>query len=221
MYTSDGSLRLSATDLAKHLGCRHLTELDRQVALGTLNASTWHDPALALLQKRGLAHEEAYVAQCQAISSAPDWSLPYVNLGAVLIRQGKFDEAIAAYGTAIRLNPGYATPYYNLGNALSHQGNVDEAIQAYARAIRIDPDYTNAYVQLGNRLRDQGRRKEALDAFQNAIRTDPDDANAQAFHAFVQVAGEVRRRPFSTARVLWVVPSDSIENSRIVGHATS
>ena len=54
MYMSDGSLRLSATGLAKHLGCRHLTELAHQVALGTLEASTWHDPALALLQKRGL-----------------------------------------------------------------------------------------------------------------------------------------------------------------------
>ena len=54
-------LRLAATDLAKHLGCRHLTQLDRAVAEGVLPAPSWHDPALALLQARGLAHEEAYI----------------------------------------------------------------------------------------------------------------------------------------------------------------
>jgi uncharacterized protein len=66
MKIDGGLLRLSATDLGKHLGCRHLTELDRQVAEGTRAFPNWHDPALAPLQKRGLAHEEAYVAHLQA-----------------------------------------------------------------------------------------------------------------------------------------------------------
>jgi len=61
MHLEEGLLRLSATDLGKHLGCSHLTQLDRSVAEGVLPAPSWHDPALALLQKRGLAHEEAYV----------------------------------------------------------------------------------------------------------------------------------------------------------------
>ena len=53
---------LAARDLANYLACRHLTELDRAFAEGRRAGPAWRDPALALLQERGLAHEQAYVA---------------------------------------------------------------------------------------------------------------------------------------------------------------
>jgi predicted RecB family nuclease len=56
-----GNIHLSATDLSNHLGCRHLTELNRLVALGKHNKPSWIDPAVAVLAKRGAEHEEAYV----------------------------------------------------------------------------------------------------------------------------------------------------------------
>jgi predicted RecB family nuclease len=55
------SIRLSATDLANYLGCRHLTELDRAVARGKLSKPDWFDPSLAILAKRGAQHEAEYV----------------------------------------------------------------------------------------------------------------------------------------------------------------
>jgi predicted RecB family nuclease len=61
-----GRLRLSATDLANHLACRHLTALDRAVAEGRAPAPAWRDPSLALLRERGAAHEAAYVAHLRA-----------------------------------------------------------------------------------------------------------------------------------------------------------
>jgi uncharacterized protein len=54
-------IQLSATDLSNYLGCRHLTELNRQVVLGKRNKPSWIDPAVAVLAKRGAEHEEAYV----------------------------------------------------------------------------------------------------------------------------------------------------------------
>jgi len=55
----DGSeLRIAATDLANHLACRRLTELDRLVAHGDLERPAWRDPMAAVLEERGLAHEE-------------------------------------------------------------------------------------------------------------------------------------------------------------------
>jgi len=59
-------LGLSATDLANHLACRHLTELNRAVAEGRLSAPSFHDPGLDVLRERGLAHEHAYVAALAA-----------------------------------------------------------------------------------------------------------------------------------------------------------
>jgi predicted RecB family nuclease len=53
--------QLTATDLANHLGCKHLTQLNRLVATSQLKKPDWNDPALAILAKRGEEHENAYV----------------------------------------------------------------------------------------------------------------------------------------------------------------
>ena len=54
-------LRLSASDLANHLGCRHLSNLNRLVATGSLKAPSWFDPSLQVMQQRGLEHERQYL----------------------------------------------------------------------------------------------------------------------------------------------------------------
>jgi uncharacterized protein len=56
------TLRLSATDLANHLACRHLTGLDRGAAEGRLKPPHWHRPEAEVLAQRGLEHERAYLA---------------------------------------------------------------------------------------------------------------------------------------------------------------
>ena len=54
--------QLAATDLSNHLSCRHLTELNRKVALGELKRPHWNDPSLEVLEQRGRDHEAAYVS---------------------------------------------------------------------------------------------------------------------------------------------------------------
>ena len=66
MLNHRGVLLLSAADLANHFACSHLTQLDRAVAEGRREVPAWRDPALALLQERGLAHEKAYVDHLSA-----------------------------------------------------------------------------------------------------------------------------------------------------------
>lgn len=56
-----GIFHLSATDLSNHLGCKHLTQLNRLVALGEIKRPTWYDPSLEILIERGREHEAAYV----------------------------------------------------------------------------------------------------------------------------------------------------------------
>ncbi|MEO8660101.1 MAG: TM0106 family RecB-like putative nuclease [Bryobacteraceae bacterium] len=53
---------LSATDVANHLSCVHLTALSLQVARGEIEAPAWEDPHLAVLQLRGMEHERAYLS---------------------------------------------------------------------------------------------------------------------------------------------------------------
>ncbi len=53
--------QLSATDLSNHLGCNHLTQLNRLVAAGIIKRPSWYDPSLEILIQRGQEHEAAYV----------------------------------------------------------------------------------------------------------------------------------------------------------------
>lgn len=61
MQLRAGTHLFSASDLAKHLACRHVTEVDRAKVEDRLDAEPWRDPAVEHLQKRGFDHEEAYV----------------------------------------------------------------------------------------------------------------------------------------------------------------
>jgi predicted RecB family nuclease len=58
-------LLLSATDLANHLACRHLTTLDRGVAEGRWKPPDWFRPEADVLAQRGLEHERAYLAHLE------------------------------------------------------------------------------------------------------------------------------------------------------------
>jgi len=55
------TVALSATDLANHLSCRHLTTMDLRLARGEIAEPSWDNPHLRVLQQRGLAHEKAYI----------------------------------------------------------------------------------------------------------------------------------------------------------------
>ena len=65
MHSVDGQFQLSASDLVNHLVCRHLTDLNAEVASGTRAAPSLWDPTLELLRERGLAHEQAYIDHLQ------------------------------------------------------------------------------------------------------------------------------------------------------------
>ncbi len=64
-------LGLSATDLANHLGCSHLTNLNRACADGRLIPPTWRDPMLHVLKERGLEHERAFIEHLRSRGFAP------------------------------------------------------------------------------------------------------------------------------------------------------
>jgi predicted RecB family nuclease len=67
------TLRLSATDLANHLACRHLSSLDLATARGERTPPEWQSPDVALLAQRGEDHEDAFLAHLakQGLRIAP------------------------------------------------------------------------------------------------------------------------------------------------------
>jgi uncharacterized protein len=64
MHIVDELLRLSATDLANHLSCAHLSNLNLAVAQGLARRPPRRDdPVAVLLEERGREHERAYLAE--------------------------------------------------------------------------------------------------------------------------------------------------------------
>src|SRR5258705_8996044 len=61
MRLTGDSLRLSATDLANHLACHHLSQLDLAVARGLRRPPDWYPPDVAVLRERGIEHEMAFL----------------------------------------------------------------------------------------------------------------------------------------------------------------
>jgi predicted RecB family nuclease len=59
-------LRLSATDLANHLGCGHLSRLELAVAEGHTRRPYRNDPIVDLLMERGREHEAGYLKHLRA-----------------------------------------------------------------------------------------------------------------------------------------------------------
>jgi predicted RecB family nuclease len=90
MKSHKGGIRLSASDLANHLGCRHLTFLDLGAARGEMEAPIYRDVALEALRERGLEHEKAYV------ESLRTQGLSIVRLSDDLRTQEAFDQTCAA-----------------------------------------------------------------------------------------------------------------------------
>ena len=62
MRLANGSLIFSATDVSNFLACPHLSLLRRVTALGGPKPPKFDDPAVEVLQQRGLEHEQAYLA---------------------------------------------------------------------------------------------------------------------------------------------------------------
>ena len=76
MRLVDQVLRLSATDLANHLSCTHLTVLSREVAEGRARKPKWHDPIAEILRERGMEHEAAYLRHLRATQSLDVVTIP-------------------------------------------------------------------------------------------------------------------------------------------------
>ena len=91
MRATSQTLELSASDLSHFLACRHRTALDLAVAQGIRAVPSWVDPALVLLQERGLEHERRYVEQ-----------LREQGLGAIDLSVDSSEDAVARAADAMR-----------------------------------------------------------------------------------------------------------------------
>jgi adenylate cyclase len=107
---------------------------------------------------------------------ALDDSEPYVHmlLGAVYLRQKRFEEAVAEAKQAVALDPNNADAYVRLAENLSVAGRPSEALGFVQQAMRLNPRHSVWYLfNLGLAYRLTGQYMEAMAALEKARTRNP------------------------------------------------
>ena len=99
----------------------------------------------------GSRYEKAAEAYRRAIALNPDVARVHLNLGAVLLRLGRFEEALAALDASIRIRP-VPQAYSNVGVAHYLLGRFPEAAASFQRAVDLAPKNYRWHIYLGDAL---------------------------------------------------------------------
>ncbi len=114
-----------------------------------------------------------------------------LQLGLILLKQGKYQEAEKAFLELIELAPDYPEAYLNLGIVYFRLKRLDEAEKYLKKAIELQPDNPNAYFHLGSLYFEQGRNDEALEAFKKVLELDP--SNSFAYYSIARIYSRLQK----------------------------
>ncbi|KWT69015.1 MULTISPECIES: tetratricopeptide repeat protein [unclassified Variovorax] len=116
---------------------RSTSAVDAQQLFAHAEALEDTDPAQA---------EAAYRA---VIAAAPDHIDAYVNLGALLCDQQRYEDAAQLHESALPRCPASALLFFNYAIALEELGRLRAAALNYERSLQLDPDFADAHYNLG------------------------------------------------------------------------
>jgi Flp pilus assembly protein TadD len=116
----------------------------------------------------------------KALALDPDFKEAWMNLGLVILSQGRLDEALSCQRQALRLDPENADAQNNLGMVHYAQGNIAEAESCFRTALRLRPDHANATLNLGSTRQILNHVEEADALFRHALTLGVDKANANS-----------------------------------------
>lgn len=121
------------------------------------------------------------------ISRNPAAWMAHVNLGNLLLDQGKTEEGADHYLEAARFAPHEVDALISAGRALVLRGRPDEAMARYREALALRPAHPVAHDNLGDLLMASDRNADALREFDAAIAALPSYAPAHRNRGIILV----------------------------------
>jgi Tfp pilus assembly protein PilF len=119
-----------------------------------------------------------------------------LNLGRVLLDQGKADDAFGRISTAVALDSSSAAVHRMMGRVQASRGERDSAMTSYRVALSMDPADVWSMNNFGLLLIEQGRYEEALMPLARAVELRPE---APAFANNLGIALERSGHPGAAA----------------------
>lgn len=102
------------------------------------------------------------------------------NLGAIMQKQGNFDEALMYYKKAESLNPSNINTRLNVGTLYQEKGDYKTAINAYDSVLILYPDNVQANLYKAQSLNKMGDSKGSLERYKKVLALEPANAAAQS-----------------------------------------
>lgn len=101
------------------------------------------------------------------------------NLGAIMQKQGNYDEALKYYSKAEYLDPSNVNTRINVGTLYQQKGDYRTAITAYDSVLILFPDNIEANIYKAQCLAKLGKSKEASDIYKKLLAKDPNNQDIQ------------------------------------------
>jgi Flp pilus assembly protein TadD len=116
----------------------------------------------------------------RAVALDPGFKEAWMNLGLVILAQGRSDEALSCQRQALVIDPENPDAQNNLGMAHYAQGHIGEAENCFRAALRLRPDHANATLNLGSARQLLNHVDEAEGLFRQALVLGVDQARAKS-----------------------------------------
>lgn len=113
------------------------------------------------------------------LEDSPNDAAVTANLGAIMQKEGNYDEALRYYSKAEYLDPSNVNTRINTGTLYQQKGDYKTAITAYDSVLIIYPDNVLANLYKAQSLSALGDKKAAMDLYKKAAALDPDNETVQ------------------------------------------
>lgn len=117
----------------------------------------------------------------RAFAPDPAFLPMWQDLGAALVRLGKWDEASGVLGGVAKARPDLFQVAYLNALALQNSGNTKAAEVEAGRAVALNQNSADAYTLLGIAISSQSRFKEAIAELERAVALAPGSFDAQLY----------------------------------------
>ena len=114
------------------------------------------------------------------LEDSPNDAAITANLGAIMQKEGNYDEALRYYSKAEYLDPSNVNTRLNVGTLYQQKGDYKTAITAYDSILILNPDNVQANLYKAQSLAASGDKKAALDLYKKVSALEPDNETVQA-----------------------------------------